>query len=95
MFKWIKKKSITNLLEAIEHSKSNSLERLLFGLGIPHVGAKTAKILAIHYETMDKFKNASIEELDDVEGIGEIRAKNIKQSIKRMQEQFVFDNLML
>ena len=38
-------KSVTKLLEAIEKSKSNSLEKLLFGLGIPHVGSKTAKII--------------------------------------------------
>ena len=38
---------------------------------------------------------ASIEQLDEVEGIGEVRARTIKQSLKRMQEQFVFDNVML
>ncbi len=38
---------------------------------------------------------ADIPQLDEVEGIGEVRAKNIKQSLKRMQEQFVFDNLIL
>ena len=70
-------KSITNLLEAIENSKENSLERLIFALGIPHVGAKTAKILAMHYETMEKFKNASQEELTQIPDIGEIIAKSI------------------
>ena len=45
-------KSVTNLLNAIEDSKKNSLERLLFGLGIPHVGAKTAKILARKYKEL-------------------------------------------
>ena len=54
-------KSISNLLDAIEESKNNSLERLIFALGIPHVGSKTARILATHYETMDNFKNASEE----------------------------------
>ena len=48
-------KSVTNLLEAIENSKKNSLERLIFGLGIPHVGAKTAKVLAMKFETMGYF----------------------------------------
>ena len=70
-------KSISNLLDAIEESKNNSLERLIFALGIPHVGAKTAKILATHYETMDKFKNASQEELTQIPDIGEIIAKSI------------------
>ena len=70
-------KSISNLLDAIEESKNNSLERLIFALGIPHVGAKTAKILATHFETMDKFKNASQEELTQIPDIGEIIAKSI------------------
>ena len=71
-------KSINNLLDSIEESKKNSLERLIFALGIPHVGAKTAKILAIHYETMDRFKNASVEELTSIPDIGETIAKSIK-----------------
>ena len=70
-------KSVTNLLEAIENSKQNSLERLIFGLGIPHVGSKTAKILAQKFETMDNFMNASFEELTCISDIGDIIAKSI------------------
>ncbi len=70
-------KSVSNLLEAIEHSKENSLERLIFALGIPHVGAKTAKVLAAHFETMDAFENASLEELVSIPDVGEIIAKSI------------------
>lgn len=70
-------KSVSNLLEAIEHSKENSLERLIFALGIPHVGAKTAKVLAAHFETMDAFENASIEDLVSIPDVGEIIAKSI------------------
>lgn len=46
-------KSATNLVEAIERSKENSVERLLFGLGIRHVGEKAAKLLAEQFESMD------------------------------------------
>lgn len=70
-------KSVTNLLEAIENSKENSLERLIFGLGIPHVGSKTAKILAMKFDTMDNLKNASFEELVSIPDIGDIIAKSI------------------
>ena len=70
-------KSVANLLEAIENSKKNSLERLLFGLGIPHVGSKTAKILAIKFMEMDNLKNASFEELVAIPDIGDIIAKSI------------------
>ena len=70
-------KSVSKLLEAIEKSKENSLERLIFALGIPHVGAKTAKILAQHFETMDNLINASEEELTNIDDIGGIIAKSI------------------
>ena len=71
-------KSINNLLSAIEESKNNSLERLIFALGIPNVGEKTAKILAMRYETLDNLINADIEELTSIPDIGGIIAKSIK-----------------
>ena len=70
-------KSVNNMLEAIENSKSNSLERLIFGLGIRQVGAKTAKILAKHYLTMDNLINTSKEELSSINDIGDIIAESI------------------
>ena len=70
-------KSVDNLLLAIEDSKQNSLERLLFALGIEQVGEKTAKVLAKKYETMDNLMNASFEELQQITDIGEIIAKSI------------------
>ena len=70
-------KSIDNLLEAINNSKNNSLEKLLFGLGIPNVGEKTAKILAMEYESMDKLMNISYDELKNIPDIGDIIAKSI------------------
>lgn len=70
-------KSVSNLLDSIEKSKSNSLERLLFGLGIPHVGAKTAKVLSEKYETLENIINAGFDELVSTPDIGEIIAKSI------------------
>lgn len=70
-------KSINNLIDAIEESKKASLERLIFGLGIPHVGSKTAKILAQNYHTMDKLIEASEEDLTSINDIGGIIAKSI------------------
>lgn len=72
-------KKIENLTKAIENSKENSLEKLLFGLGIRNVGAKTAKILARHYKTIDNLINADIEELTSINDIGSIIAKSIKE----------------
>ena len=70
-------KSVTNLLNAIEESKSNSLERLLFGLGIKNVGKEKAKILAKTYKTIDNLSKATYDELVEIPDIGSIIAKNI------------------
>ena len=70
-------KSIIKLLASIENSKSNSLERLLFALGIRHVGAKTAKILARNYKNIDNLMKATYEELQIINDIGDIIAKSI------------------
>lgn len=70
-------KSVTNLLASIEASKQNSLEKLLFGLGIRHVGAKAAKSLAVHFETMDNLKVADKETLTNINDIGEKMADSI------------------
>ena len=71
------KKKIDNLKEAIENSKNNSLEKLLFGLGIRNVGSKTAKILARRFKSLDNLSTASLEELTQIPDIGEIIAKSI------------------
>ena len=70
-------KSVANLLDAIDTSKHNSLEKLVFGLGIPHVGAKTAKILASNFQTMENLEKATIEDLVKIPDIGEIIAKSV------------------
>lgn len=70
-------KSVDNLLEAIEKSKENSLERLLFGLGITHVGSKTAKVLASHYGTLGNLMNATLEDLTVIPDIGGIIARSV------------------
>ncbi|MGR3762551.1 NAD-dependent DNA ligase LigA [Rossellomorea sp. NS-SX7] len=70
-------KSVDNLLQAIETSKKNSLEKLLFGLGIRHVGAKAAKTLAQEFGSMDKLMEVSKEELTNINEIGEKMADAI------------------
>jgi len=70
-------KSTDNLLRAIEKSKENSLERLLFGLGIRYVGEKAAKTIAEHFETMEKLQEATKEELTSINEIGEKMADAI------------------
>lgn len=86
-------KSIDNLLEAIENSKENSLERLLFGLGIPNVGEKTSKILAARYGTLDNLMNATFEELNQIPDIGEIIAKSIIDFFQNEKNRDIIEEL--
>ena len=72
-------KSYDNLIEAIENSKKNSLERLINGLGIRQVGEKAAKVLAAYFKNMDAFMNASQEELSNIHDIGPITAEYIRE----------------
>ena len=86
-------KSITNLLTSIQNSKSNSLEKVLFALGIRHVGKKTAKILAKRYKTIDNLINASEEELTNINDIGEIIAKSVKAYFSKEENIKLVDEL--
>ena len=70
-------KSIDNLLESIEKSKGNSVERLLFGLGIKEVGAKMAKTLSRIFGNLDALMNASEEELMEIPDVGPVVAHSI------------------
>ena len=75
-------KSIDTLLNNIENSKKNSLDRLLFALGIPGIGAKTAKLLCKYYKNIDLLMKASAEELAKIKDIGEILSINVVEYFK-------------
>ena len=70
-------KSLNKIIENIENSKNNSLERLLYGLGIKEIGTKTAKLLASEFSTMDMLIGATKEELESIRDIGSITAKSV------------------
>ncbi|WP_100406217.1 NAD-dependent DNA ligase LigA [Bacillus solitudinis] len=86
-------KSVDNLLEAIEATKSNSLERLLFGLGIRFVGAKAAKTLAIEFKTIEKLSQATKEELEAVNEIGEKMASSLVRYFKKPEVSALIEEL--
>ena len=86
-------KSITNLIESIENSKKNSLEKLIFGLGIPHVGSKTAKILASHFHSMDNLINTKYDDLNNISDIGDIIAKSIIEFFQDEKNISIIDKL--
>ena len=87
-------KSVTNLLNAIEESKKNSLEKLIFGLGIPHVGAKTAKLLAQKYKTLQNLMEQTEEELTKVPDIGGIIAKSVVDYFNDPHHKAIVEELM-
>ncbi len=70
-------KSINNLLDSIEKSKQNNLDKLLYGLGIRYVGKKTAKIIAQNFQNIDTIMKASYEELKEVKDVGEVITKSL------------------
>ena len=72
-------KSISNLIEGIDNSKKNSLERLICALGIKNVGKRTAKMLAKRYKTLDNLISASFDELVNIKDIGETIAISIRE----------------
>ena len=88
-------KSVDSLLDAIEKSKQNSLERLLFGLGIKEVGEKTAKALARHYETLDGLINASYDDLMTMQDIGPVVATSITNYFSNTSNVALIEQLRL
>lgn len=86
-------KSVDNLLSAIEATKENSLERLLFGLGIRFVGAKAAKTLASHFETMDALQQANFEEVVSIHEIGDKMADSIVNYFEMPEVMQLIDEL--
>jgi DNA ligase (NAD+) len=88
-------KSATNLIKAIEISKDNSLEKLLFGLGIRHVGAKAAKTLAQQFGTMDKLAAATKEDLIAVNEIGDKMADSIVAYFEKEEAVELINELVI
>ncbi len=69
--------SADNLISAIEKSKQNDLYKLLFGLGIRHIGLKASKVLALKFQNLDNILTASKEEFTDIDDIGEVMAESL------------------
>lgn len=72
-----KEKSAQNLINAIETSKQNNLDKLLFGLGIRNIGEKAASLIAEHFGTMQAIKQATAEEISALEGFGDVMAQSL------------------
>lgn len=90
-----KEKSVNNLLSAIEKSKSNSLDRLVFGLGIRNIGQASAKLLCDKFGDLDNIMNATAEQIAEIDGFGGVMAQSVYNAfheehmielIKRLKE---------
>ncbi|MBP5444803.1 MAG: NAD-dependent DNA ligase LigA [Acholeplasmatales bacterium] len=75
-------KKYINLIDAIEISKTNNLDKLLFGLGIRHVGSKVSTIICRKFNTMDKIINATFDDLNNIDDVGEIIALSVVEYFK-------------
>lgn len=86
-------KSINNLIDNINKSKDNSLDRLIFGLGIKNVGKKTAKILAEQYHTLENLINSNVEELSNIKDIGSGIANSIVNYFNKVENKDLLERL--
>lgn len=89
----VKEKSANNMLRAIAASKANSLEKLLFGLGIRHVGAKAGQVLAEHYLTIEAVMAATVAELTEIDSLGETIAQSIVTYFEQEEVQQLISEL--
>ena len=87
------KKFAKNLIDAIEKSKENDLDRLICAIGIRHIGTKSAKTLAKKFKSIDGLANATLEELTETEDVGEITAKSIYEFFKQEQTKDLIEKL--
>ena len=88
-------KSIDNLIEAIEKSKSNSMEKVLFALGIKEVGQKMSKTLSRIYKSIDALSNATFEELTSIPDVGPVLANSIVEYFKNENNINTFEKLKI
>ena len=86
-------KSVSNLLSAIERSRSRPLWRLLFGLGILHVGVSAARALADHFPELDAIKESSVEELQRIPDVGEVVGQSIHDFFREPHNLGVIEKL--
>ena len=86
-------KSATNLLTSINNSRNNSVERLLFGLGIRHVGAKAARLIMAQFGNLDRLMAASAEEVSAVDGIGPTIGESVETYFANEQVRSLIEEL--
>ena len=89
-----REKSARKAVEAIEASKQVPFERVVFALGIRMVGETTAKLLARHFKNIDALRHATVEQLMEVDGVGEIIAVNVVEYFRNEKNSQIIDRLI-
>lgn len=89
-----KEKSANNLLSSIEKSKGNTLDRLVFALGIRNIGSAAAKLLCERFGSLEGIMNAEIEEICAIDGFGEIMAKNVYDFLREPHSVALINRLV-
>lgn len=93
-FERMGEKLASYMLESIENSKNTTLKRFIYALGIRQVGETTADLLAKYFTSIDNFKKATIDDLQNIEGIGEISAKSIYDFLHNKKTLKLIDDLL-
>jgi len=88
------KKSAQNILSAIEKSKQNDLPKLIFALGINHIGEKAAKLLSSHFGTLEKIMSAEKEEILEIDGFGDIMAESLVRYFSLPETKALIERLI-
>ena len=88
-----KDKSADNLLASLEKSKSASLDRVIFGLGIRNIGAKAAQLLCAHFGSLDAIENADTAQIAEIEGFGEVMAESLHTALHDESVQGLLERL--
>ena len=88
-----KEKSADNIISAIETTKANSLDKLIFGLGIRHIGKKASKVLAKNFDDIYAIMQASVEKLSSLEDFGEIMAVSVYEFFKKEETKNIIEKL--
>lgn len=93
-FERMGEKLADNMLNSIEGSKKTTLKRFIYSLGMRQVGETTADLLAKYFTSIENFKKATIEDLENIEGIGEISAKSIYDFLNNDKSKKIIDDLL-
>lgn len=90
----IAEKSAGNILQAVEESKNRSFDRLLYALGIRHVGSRTAALISEHFRTLDNIRSAGQEDLQEIDEVGPVIARSVVNFFQRDKNKKIIDKLL-